>query len=111
MTPDIPLFTSLSALAAAVFWGAGDFTSGFAAWRAGIFRTILLSYCVGLAALAILALARAEELPVPSDLGWGAIAGLAGMAGLGFLLQGFSTGRMGIVAPVSAVLANISITS
>jgi drug/metabolite transporter (DMT)-like permease len=40
-----------------------------------------------------------------ADLLWGAVAGLAGTAGLGFLLRGFATGRMGIVAPVSAVLA------
>jgi drug/metabolite transporter (DMT)-like permease len=33
------------------------------------------------------------------------LAGLFGMAGFAFLLRGFATGRMGIVAPVSAVLA------
>jgi drug/metabolite transporter (DMT)-like permease len=104
---DTALLTSLSALAAAALWGAGDFTSGIAARRAGILRTVLLSYSVGLAALAIVALAGGEKLPHPSDLGWGALGGLAGMAGLGFLLRGFSSGRMGIVAPVSALLATV----
>ena len=36
---------------------------------------------------------------------WGALAGLLVMAGYGFLLRGFASGRMGIVAPVSGVLA------
>jgi len=36
---------------------------------------------------------------------WGAVAGLTGTVGLVFLLRGFSDGRMGIVAPVSAVFA------
>jgi drug/metabolite transporter (DMT)-like permease len=76
-----------------------------AARRVGPFHTILISYTVGLFALALLAVARAEALPPTADLIWGAVAGLAGTVGLGFLLRGFATGRMGIVAPVSAVLA------
>jgi drug/metabolite transporter (DMT)-like permease len=105
MTLDITLLSSLSALAAAVFWGSGDFTGGFASRRIGAFRTLLLSFSVGFALLALVALVRGEKLPGTSDLWWGAVAGLTGMAGLGFLLRGFSSGRMGIIAPVSAVLA------
>jgi len=66
---------------------------------------MLISYIVGLLALVIVAVARFEMLPQPADLLWGALAGLLGLVGLGFLLRGFATGRMGIVAPVSAVLA------
>lgn len=65
----------------------------------------MISYSVGLLALVIVALVRSEQLPPTIDLAWGALAGLAGMIGLIFLLRGFATGRMGIVAPVSAVLA------
>jgi drug/metabolite transporter (DMT)-like permease len=102
---DSPLLNALFALAAAVGWGSGDFTGGLASRRIGAFRTVLFSYSVGLAALLIVALARGEILPPAADLWWGALAGLFGMIGLGFLLRGFATGRMGIVAPVSAVLA------
>jgi drug/metabolite transporter (DMT)-like permease len=66
---------------------------------------VLSSYTVGLFTLLFVALARREALPPSADLIWGALAGLSGMAGLGFLMRGFATGRMGIVAPVSAVLA------
>jgi drug/metabolite transporter (DMT)-like permease len=93
------------ALTAATCWGAGDFTSGLATRRSDAFRSVLIAYCVGLGVLVIIALARAEPLPSLAQLGWGALAGLSGMIGLAFLLQGFAAGRMGIVAPVSAVLA------
>ncbi len=93
------------ALSAAAAWGSGDFTGGLAARRVGPFHTVFISYTVGLLALVIVALARLEVLPPSADLLWGALAGLVGMTGLAFLLRGFATGRMGVVAPVSAVLA------
>ncbi len=99
------VLAALFALSAAAAWGSGDFTNGLAARRAGAFRAVLVSYTVGLLALAGVALARGEMLPPLPDVLWGAAAGLTGVAGLGFLLRGFSEGRMGIVAPVSAVLA------
>jgi drug/metabolite transporter (DMT)-like permease len=95
----------LFALSAAAAWGSGDFTGGLASRRVGPFHTVLVSYSVGLFALVIVALARREQFPPVSDLTWGAVAGLSGMVGLGFLFRGFIMGRMGIVAPVSAVLA------
>jgi drug/metabolite transporter (DMT)-like permease len=96
---------ALFALLAATAWGSGDFTNGFVARRVGSFYTILISYHFGLLVLVVVALARHEPLSAPIDLIWGALAGISGMAGLAFLLRGFSAGRMGIVAPVSAVLA------
>ncbi len=100
-----PFLAAIFALSAATAWGSGDFTGGLAARRVGPFHTVLISYTVGLLALVIVALARLEKFPPPADLMWGALAGLSGMVGLGFLLRGFATGRMGVVAPVSAVLA------
>jgi len=95
---------ALLALLAAAAWGSGDFTGGLAARRVGAFRSVLVPYSLGLVMLAAVALARGEALPAPADWLWGAGGGLAGMVGLGFLLRGFSQGRMGIVGPVSAVL-------
>ncbi|MDX9833283.1 MAG: DMT family transporter [Anaerolineae bacterium] len=92
------------ALSAAAAWGAGDFAGGLVARRMGAFFAVLGSYTVGLLALTIVALARGEAFPPAQDVLWGAVAGLAGVMGLGFLLRGFAEGRMGIVAPVSAVL-------
>jgi drug/metabolite transporter (DMT)-like permease len=98
-------FPVLFALLAAAAWGSGDFTGGLASRRVGPFHTVFIAYTVGLLALVIVALARHEPFPPTPDLLWGALAGLSGMVGLGFLFRGFAIGRMGIVAPVSAVLA------
>lgn len=95
----------LFALSAAVAWGSGDFTGGVASRRIGPFHTVFIAYAVGLLALIMVALVRGEQIPPMPDLVWGALGGLSGMVGLGFLFRGFATGRMGIVAPVSAVLA------
>jgi drug/metabolite transporter (DMT)-like permease len=92
------------ALSAAAAWGSGDFSNGTASRRIGPFLSVLISYSFGLVALVIVALARMESLPLPIDMLWGALAGLSGMVGIIFLLRGFAIGRMGIVAPVSAVL-------
>ena len=102
---DSTFLAAIFALSAAIAWGSGDFTGGLATRRVGPLHTVLISYTVGLLALVIAALARHEQFPPPTDLMWGALAGILGMVGLGFLLRGFAAGRMGIVAPVSAVLA------
>jgi drug/metabolite transporter (DMT)-like permease len=98
-------FAAALALVAAICWGAGDFAGGVASRRAGTFRSVLLIYSVGLAMVFVVALVRGEHLTGWADLAWGAIAGLSGMVGVGALYQGFTLGRMGIVAPVSAILA------
>ena len=107
MSLNAPFLAALLALTAATCWGAGDFTGGLATRRSDAFRSVLITYSVGLAALAIVSLIRAEKLPPLADLGWGAASGLTGMIGLGLLYRGFAIGRMGIVAPVSAVLATM----
>ncbi len=97
--------TAALALTAAICWGTGDFSGGLAARRSDAFRAVFFAYCVGLVAMLIVALARGEKLTTPADLGWGALAGLSGMVGVGSLWRGFTVGRMGIVAPLSAVLS------
>ncbi|MGE5074132.1 MAG: EamA family transporter [Anaerolineae bacterium] len=100
-----PLVAAAMALTAAVCWGAGDFSGGLASRRTEPFRSVLLVYSVGLIALCAVALWRQEALPPYIDLFWGALAGLLGMFGILLLFQGFASGRMGIIAPVSGVLA------
>jgi drug/metabolite transporter (DMT)-like permease len=45
--------------------------------------------------------------PIGEDLAFGAAAGAVNAIGLGLLYHGLATGRMGIVAPVAAVVASI----
>jgi drug/metabolite transporter (DMT)-like permease len=93
------------ALTAAACWGAGDFSGGLAARRSDPFRSVLYIYGIGLVALLIVVGVRKEPLPAAPDMLWGALAGLFGMVGILFLFRAFAMGRMGIVAPVSGVLA------
>lgn len=66
---------------------------------------MLIPYVVSFIILVSKAMMRGEQFSQPADLMWGALAGILVMAGYGFLLRGFASGRMGIVAPVSGVLA------
>ena len=101
-----PFLAAVFALSAAVVWGSGDFASGLVARRIGPFHALLISYSIGLLGLTTLAVATAEPLSSPEDLGWGVLAGLFGMAGFLFMLRGFTVGRMGVVAAVSSLLAS-----
>ncbi len=102
-----PFLAAGLALAAAGGWGSGDYIAGLVSRRVGPFQAVLITYSVGLCAYIALAFASAERLPPTADLLWGGLAGLCGMIGVGFLFRGFIAGRMGIVAPVSAVFATI----
>lgn len=91
-------------LAAAASWGAGDFGGGLASRRSPAYVVVMASGTVGLLLLVGLALLLAEPLPLPADLAWGFAAGIAGAIGLVALYRGLAGGRMGVVAPVAAVV-------
>ena len=48
-----------------------------------------------------------EPFPVPTDLGWAAIAGVCGLVGITSLYRGLAVGRMGVVAPTTGVLSAV----
>ena len=52
-----------------------------------------------------LSLVRGETAPLPSDLIWSVLCGVAGGVGITALYHGLAVGRMGVVAPVTGVLA------
>ena len=92
-------------LASALAWGAGDFSGGLATKRGNVYSVVLISQIIGGFFLAILALLLRETFPPINDLLFGAVAGLAGVIGLLALYSGLASGRMGIVAPLTAVLS------
>lgn len=97
--------TVLFGLAASLSWGAGDFSGGLASRRVHVFSVVLAVYVVGVVLLPVLALAWSEPLPSWRDTLWGASAGLAGTLGLTAFYRALAVGRMGINAPITAVLA------
>lgn len=97
--------TVLFGLSASLSWGTGDFSGGLASRRAHVFSVVLAAYLVGVLLLPLLALAWSEPLPSWRDALWGATAGLAGTLGLTAYYRSLAVGRMGINAPITAVLA------
>ncbi len=91
-------------LAASLCWGSGDFTGGLASRKASTSSVVFAAYAVGFVLMVVLALLWREPFPAPVDLLWGGLAGVAGVLGLLAFYTALSSGKMGIAAPVSAVL-------
>lgn len=93
----------LSGLAAAMSWGAGDFSGGLASRREAPVRVLLASQFIGTIILLFLGLLLRQPRPPSSALITGGIAGLAGGVGLLLLYLSLARGKMGVAAPLTAV--------
>jgi drug/metabolite transporter (DMT)-like permease len=92
----------LFSLGAALAYGLSDFLGGVVSRRTSVWPVALLA-CGG-AALGTLVLALVVDGdPSRADIAWGLLAGVGSGLGTAFLYRGFARGRMGVVAPVSAV--------
>lgn len=96
----------LLALGAAAAYGVSDFVGGVASRRTSAWPVAFLASIGGLLGSAALALVVTGD-PTLGDLLWGALSGVGAGFGSAFLYRGFATGRMGVVAPVSAVGAAV----
>ena len=94
--------TVLLSLLAAASYGLSDFNGGVFSKRAGAWAVSLTAQ-VGGATLVLLVVAVSGGSPTTSDLLWALLAGLGNGFGTAFLYRGLASGRMGVVAPVSAV--------
>ena len=92
----------LFALISAACWGVSDFFGGVFSKRQGAWVTTVAVQIGALAGTAVAMLLLGGS-PTKADWAWGAAAGLGVGAGTAYLYRGLSTGRMGVVAPVSAV--------
>ncbi|MEO8208219.1 MAG: EamA family transporter [Chloroflexota bacterium] len=108
--PDIgpTLLPMLLALAAAVLWGTSDFGGGLLGRRAPILGVLIATQAVGGGGALGAALVRGEPMLVGGDLGLTILAGFLGAIGVGSLYGGLAVGRMGVVAPVTAVLTAVT---
>lgn len=94
----------LSLLAAAVY-GAGDFVGGLAARRVSALFVVGVGQVVGLVGLATLSLLLPAERLREADLWWGAASGLSTAIGITLLYKALASGRMSVVAPITALCA------
>jgi drug/metabolite transporter (DMT)-like permease len=99
------LLAPLLSLVAAASWGAGDFAGGIATRLSNNFVAVLLAQGVGLLVAGALLALSGEQLPGGEALVWAAGAGVAGAFGLGCFYLALSRGTMGLVAPLTALLA------
>ncbi len=97
--------TVVLGLISAVTWGSGDFGGGMLVRRAPVLGVVLISQLVGTSIALILAVILGETLPLPADIPWSLAGGLCGGVGIVALYRGLAVGRMGVVAPVTGVLA------
>ena len=105
MIPTTDIFaTVVFGLAASLCWGSGDFSGGLASRRINATTVVIAGYTVGFVLLLALALIWREPFPAPTDLLWGGLAGVIGALGLIAFYTALASGKMGIAAPVSAVL-------
>ena len=106
--PDLPLPPSLTVVAlgllASVGWGIGDFGGGLTSRRAPFLGVLLGSQVASLFVGVPILLLVSEPAMRPVDVALSIVGGLLGGTGLALLYRGLSVGRMGVVAPVAAVL-------
>ena len=91
-------------LGSAMAWGAGDFAGGLASRKGNMMGVVFTSQVLGGFFLAGMGLLAGEAVPPLHFMLYGALAGVFGNMGLLALYRGLALGRMGIVAPLSAVL-------
>ena len=96
----------LLALASALAYGLSDFVGGLVARRTSAWSVAVVGSLTAAICTAVIAGFSSGE-PGAADLAWAALAGVGSGAGAGFLYRGFAAGRMGVVAPVSAVGAAV----
>lgn len=91
-------------LLASLGWGVADFGGGLASRRAPVLGVLGGSQAASLLLAVPLLLVRDEPTMQPADIGISVAGGGMGALGLALLYRGLSVGRMGVVAPVAAVI-------
>ena len=98
------LSAAVFALAAAASFGIADFCGGVAAKRVHVFGVLTVARLCGLMIMIAAALVTGEQVPSGHALAWACVAGLIGGVALPAFYRALAIGKMGIGAPVTAVL-------
>src|SRR4051794_5113281 len=87
-------------------YGLSDFVGGILSRRTSAWSVAVVGQCSSALCTSLLALFIAGS-PTAGDFRWAVLAGVGTGVGTGFLYRGLSSGRMSVVAPVSAVGAAV----
>lgn len=99
-----PQFTAAYGMAAAMSWGTSDFFGGYFTRRADAFLFTAVFNLGGLILVGTLAAASHAPFPAMHSALWVLAGGMSGGAGVAIFFRALSTGRMGVIAPIAAVL-------
>ena len=99
-----PQSTAAFAVASFVFWGTSDFLGGYATRRANAFLFTMFVNVGGLLLMGMLAFSNHAPFPSGRSVAWVLAGGLSGGAALAIFYRALSSGKMGLTAPVGAVL-------
>jgi drug/metabolite transporter (DMT)-like permease len=101
-----PQFTTAAyGMAAMAAWGTSDFLGGYFTRRANAFVFTAVVNLGGLFLVGALALASHTAFPSERSAAWALAGGVSGGASLAIFYRALSSGRMGLTAPVVAVLS------
>ena len=104
---------SLLALISSAMWGTADYFAGRMSKHHHPFAVLGLSQIFGLIAGILIVLVsgdwHGQAFGFDGYLLYGVLAGLFGYIGLACLYEGLSTGRMGVVSPISSMSAVIPV--
>src|SRR5262245_10693387 len=95
----------LGVLVAASF-GSGDFLGGRASRLAPTLTVLFVAQVAAVAGAAVVCTFVRGHV-VAHDVVFGALAGSLNVVGIGLLYQGLAVGRMGVVAPLTAVVSTM----
>lgn len=98
------LASTAFSLTAVLCWGISDFTGGCASKRSDAFVVTTLAHLSGFVLMTTLALAWHSPFPSRSSQAWALAAGALGGTALAIFYQTLASGRMGVAAPIAAVL-------
>jgi drug/metabolite transporter (DMT)-like permease len=96
----------LLAVSSALAYGTADFVGGVSARRYSSWQIVLVGQAAGALVMLAAGLIRPGS-PATADFAWALLAGVGSATGSIFLFRGLARGRMGLVAPISAVGAAV----
>ncbi len=99
-----PQLTAVYGTAAAMAWGTSDFLGGYFTRRANAFLFTAVFNLGGLILVGTLCAATHAGFPAQRSALWVLAGGMAGSTGVAIFFRALSIGRMGLIAPIAAVL-------
>lgn len=104
VSPGAQFAPAVSSLAAVLLWGTSDFAGGYGARRANTFVLTAFSHLCAFAVMVPVAMTQHGAFPNRASIFWAVLAGALGGFSIAIFYRALASGRMGLAAPVAALL-------